>query len=79
MTMRHGLHLLLLALPLLAGCSTSSPSAGADAGATAALSGGDGATPGSDGGGAPVGAPCLPYQELSPTFAGFGAAQLTLD
>lgn len=77
--MRPRVHLLLLALPLLAGCSTSSPSADADAGATAALSGGDGATPGSDGGGAPVGAPCLPYQELSPTFAGFGVAELTVD
>ncbi|MGD0528690.1 MAG: hypothetical protein ABSE49_26375 [Polyangiaceae bacterium] len=71
--------LLLLALPLLAGCSTASPSAGADAGATATATGGDGAALGPDGGGAPVGAPCLPYQELSPTFAGFDVAELTVD
>jgi hypothetical protein len=42
------------------------------------LTTGDGSTPDSDGG-APVGAPCLPYQELSPTFAGFNVAQLTVD
>jgi len=79
MTMRphHRLHHLLLALPLLAGCSTSSPSASSNADA----GGGDGATPGSDGGGggAPVGAACLPYQELSPTFAGFDVAELTVN
>ena len=79
--MRLPLRIALLALPLLAGCSTSSPSAGsgADGGATSPLTAADGATSGSGGSGASVGAPCLPYQELSPTFAGFSAAELTVD
>lgn len=67
--MRPRPHLLLSALPLLVGCGGSSRANDADAGAT----------PGSDAGGTLVGAPCLPYQELSPTFAGFVATELTVN
>ncbi len=64
---------------LLVACSTSSavpsPDAGADAGSDAAAdTGGPDASVG-----APTGAACLPYQELSPTFQGFSTKQLVLD
>jgi len=71
-------------LAALAGCSTSNRSTNADAGAldasnTDAQDGG-GSDAGDEGPGpAALGQPCLPFQELSSTFAGFDDYEVVVD
>jgi hypothetical protein len=80
--------LLAALLAVLADCGTSNRSTGADAGATDASTadvtdgGATGDAAPSEAGvqpPAPLGASCIPFQELSRTFAGFDLSEVTLD
>ena len=87
-TMSSRTLLLAALLAVLADCGTSNRSTGTDAGPTDASTadatdgGGTGDALPSEAGATPpafVGAPCMPFQELSRTFAGFEAIEVTLD